>query len=248
MSKSKFRKKSDIDQGQEGPITWPREKSAKESAYEIFLQDVLNPKTGEFYPQKDENGLVVKDTGCTYYITDIYRTRKATGEEYLFTKGIAYAFNSLGDPINHSISKPELWTKVIFYKTEYNDKTKQMEKVLQGPSGAEEIYTLPFTKENLKPLYDRRQNDLLNLVVKDEPTGKAIQVKDVTGNITKSYEIFRDNQFDYLFTAEYVPKEIKAEARMEAVSQGLIRGGAGDYTNMPASKSTGSTTAKNTYQ
>jgi len=60
-------------------------------------------------------------------------------------------------------------------------------------------------------------------------------------------ELFRDQSFDYLFSAEYIPREIKAELRQEAVAQGIIHGGAGDFTQ-PA-KSTGrDTTAKNTYQ
>jgi hypothetical protein len=152
---SKFKKKSDLDQE---PMTWPREKSGKQTSYERFLEEVINPKTGEFYPQKDDDGRSIKATGVTYYITDIYRIRRADGSEYLYTKGRVDAFDSLGDPVNHSIGKPELWIKTNFsYKTEYNDKTKQMEKVLQGPSGAEEVYTMPFNKENLKELYDRRR-------------------------------------------------------------------------------------------
>lgn len=235
--------KSDLD---EEPLTWPREKSVKQTSYEEFLEEAINPNTGEFYPQKDNDNRAIKGTGATYYITDIYRIRRADSSEYLYTKGKVYAFNSPGDPIDHFISKPESWTKTNFnYKTEYNDKTKQMEKVLQRPSGSEEVYTMPFTKENLKSLYDRRQNDLLGLAVKDELTGKAFAVRDVTGNITKSYELLRDKSFDYLFGAEFIPKEIKAELRQEAVAQGIIHGGAGDFTNhQPSSHTTG----KNTYQ
>jgi hypothetical protein len=54
-----------------------------------------------------------------------------------------------------------------------------MEKVLQDPSGTVDIYTMPFNSENLKKLYDIRQHDNLNIVVKDEQTGKPFQVKDV---------------------------------------------------------------------
>ena len=85
--------------------------------------------------------------------------------------------------------------------------------MFQGVSGNELVYTMPFTKEALKELYDRRQNDLIMLAIKNEPTGKVVQVRDVTGNLTKSYELFRDKSFDELFTAEYIPKEIKAELR-----------------------------------
>lgn len=158
-------------------------KTGTETAYERFLDETVNPKTGEFYPEiKDK--IPLPKTGALYYITDIYRIRRATGEEFLYTKGRVYAFNSLGDPKTHSILKPEIWTKTNFsYKTEWNEKTKQPEKVLQGPSGPKDIYTMPFNKENLKSLYDIRQNELINFVVKDEPTKKAFQVKELTENI-----------------------------------------------------------------
>jgi hypothetical protein len=205
-TKSRFKKKSDLDQE---PMTWPREKSVKQTGYERFLEEVINPKTGEFYAQKDDDGRPIKNTGALYLITDIYRIRRADGSEFLYTKGRVDAFNSLGDPVNHSISKPELWTKTNFsYKTEYNDKTKQMEKVMQGPSGSEEAYTLPFNKENSKQLFDRRQNDLINFVVKDEQTGKPFQIKDV--NSLKTFELFQ-KPFEYLYNAEYLSPQVKAE-------------------------------------
>jgi len=239
QNKSKF-KKSDLDQE---PMTWPRLKSSKETGYERFLEEVINPKTGEFYPERDSDGRSIKNTGATYYITDIYRIRRADGSEFLYAKGIVYAFNSLGDPVTHFILKPEIWSKTNFnYNTEYNDKTKQMEKVLQGPSGSEEIYTMPFNLANLKSLYDRRQNENLNFVVKDEQTGEPFQAKDV--NSQKTLELFQKD-FDYLFNAEYIPAEVKAELRQAAVSEGLIGGTASDY-NQP-SKST-ATPSKNTYQ
>lgn len=236
-TKSRFKKKSDLDQE---PMTWPREKSAKETAYEIFLDETVNSKTGEFYPQiKDK--IPVKNTGATYYITDIYRLRRPTGEEFLYSKGMAYAFDSLGNPVNHAISMPETWWKTNFkYKIEYSDKTKQPEEVLQGPSQSETVYTMPFSKENLKQLYDRRQNDLINFVVKDEKTDKPFQVKDV--NSQKTFELFQ-KPFEYLFNAEYLAPQVKAELRQQAVAEGLIGGNISDY-HPPRSDTTG----KNTYQ
>ena len=77
---------------------------------------------------------------------------------------------------------------------------------------------------NLKSLYDRRQNDLLGLAVKDETTGKAYQVKDVTGNITKSYELLRDKSFDYLFGVTHIPQEIKAEPSPPLLLMGSLVG------------------------
>ncbi len=176
MDQNKSRsKKSELDQE---PMTWPRIKSAAETGYERFLEEVINPKTGEFYPQKDDDNRAIKGTGATYFITDIYRIRRSDGSEYLYTKGRVDAYNSLGDPVNHSIGKPELWTKTSFsYKTEYNDKTKQLEKVLQGPSGSEEVYTMPFTKDNLKSLFDRRQNETHKLCSKRRANRQALPSK-----------------------------------------------------------------------
>jgi hypothetical protein len=156
---------------------------------------------------------------------------------------MAYAYDSRGNPVKHSISKPETWLKTFFnYKTEWNDKTKQPEDVLQGPSDSETIYTMPFNKDNLKQLYDRRQNELINFVVKDEQTGKPFQVKDV--NSLKTLELFQ-KPFEYLFNAEYIPAEVKQELRQAAVSEGLISGTASDYYNQPGRSSA---TGKNTYQ
>jgi hypothetical protein len=99
---------------------------------------VINPKNGEFYPQRDDNGTAVKNTGATYFITGIYRLRRADGSEYLYTKGRVDAYNSFGDLVNHSISMPEIWTKPNFiYITKFNDKTNQLEKEFQGVSGNE---------------------------------------------------------------------------------------------------------------
>ena len=73
------KKKSKSDLNQE-PMSWPREKSAKETTYERFLDEAVNPKTGEFYPQRDKDKAVVPKTGATYYITDIYRLRRVAGK------------------------------------------------------------------------------------------------------------------------------------------------------------------------
>lgn len=228
------KKKSKSDLDQEGPITYPRVKSTRETAYESFLEEVINPKTGEFYPQKDEDNRAIKNTGATYYITDIYRIRRADGSEFLYTKGRVDAFNSLGDAVNHSISKPEIWIKTNFiYRTEFNEQTKQVEKILQGPSGNQEVYTLPFNKDNLKSLFDRRQNDYLNFVVKDEMTGKPFQIKDV--NSQKTFELFC-KAFEYLWKADYMPAAVKQELRQEAVAQGLIKGVGSDYQMQSSSQ------------
>lgn len=111
-----------------------------------------------------------------------------------------------------------------------NPQTHNVEKQLQGPSGNQTVYELPFNQENLKQLYDQRENDLvIQLAVKDDATGKAVQVTDVTGNPAKSYELFAEKDFDYLFNCDYWPEAMKVEARQQAVAEGLIGGNMSDY-------------------
>jgi hypothetical protein len=142
-----------------------------------------------------------------------------------------------------AISMPEIWLKTNFlYETEYNDKTQQMEKVLQSPSSAEEVYTMPFNKDNLISLFDIRKDENLNFVVKDEQTGKPFQVKDV--NSQKTFELFQ-KPFEYLYSAEYIPPEVKDELRQAAAADNLIGGNIGDYAQPAGRKDT---TGKNIYQ
>jgi hypothetical protein len=42
QNKSRFKKKSELDQ--DGPMSWPREKSAKETSYERFVEESLIPR------------------------------------------------------------------------------------------------------------------------------------------------------------------------------------------------------------
>jgi hypothetical protein len=90
-------------------------------------------------------------------------------------------------------------------------------------------------------LYDQREGDLINFVVKDEVTQKAVSVRDVTGNTQKSYELFRDSNFDYLFNGNYIPPIVKAELRQAALAEGLIGGTIAGY-----SQTTIATTTRNT--
>jgi hypothetical protein len=67
-------------------------------------------------------------------------------------------------------------------------------------------------------------------VVKDETTGNAVSVRDVTDNLLKTYEMFRDQDFDNLFRGNYIPVAIKEEMRKEAVARNWVSGTAGDYS------------------
>jgi hypothetical protein len=66
-------------------------------------------------------------------------------------------------------SNCDKWNKQSFvYKTEWNDRSKQLEKQLQGTGAQEIIYEIPFSKEAVKELYDLRDSDKIELIVKQE--------------------------------------------------------------------------------
>lgn len=177
--------------------------------YIRFIEKVVNEKTKTFYPAKDEDNRAIPNTGATYSISSIVRLRRADDSEYLLSKGNIHAYDPLGEPVSFFVSYPEKWTKTLFrYRTDIDPKTKQFEKILEGPSGIKEVYDLPFTKENLLELWNQRESDLIQLVVKDEGHVHGREdrgVRDVTGNAAKSFELFKDSDFDYLWKANHIP-------------------------------------------
>jgi hypothetical protein len=229
----------------EEPITWPYTKSTLETAYENWIEKVVNEKTRTFFPAKDEDNRAVPNTGAYRTIRAIQRVKLADGSEFLITKSDLHGYDALGEPINFFASSLcDRWTKTNFrYKTVVNPRTMQPEKVFDGVGGIQEVYELPFNKENLSELWNQRESDLIQLTVKDEPTGNVHDIKDVIPQ--KRFELLRDSDFDYLFKANYIPDAIKEEMRQEALARGLIGGTSADYTNTGKQSSN---TNKNVYK
>ena len=79
--------------------------------------------------------------------------------------------------------------------------------------------------------------------MKDEISDEARRVeKDV--NVLKTFERFANNTFDFLWSGEYIPVQVRAELRQEAVARGYIKGGSADF--QPPSQPTKA--GKTTYQ
>jgi hypothetical protein len=241
----RFTKKGKKGKGEvEETITYPYVKSTLETAYENWIEKVVNEKTRTFFPAKDEDNRAIPNTGAYRTIRAIQRVKLADGSEFLITKSDLHGYDAFGEPVNFFASSIEKWIKTIFrYKTVVNPRTMQPEKVFDGVGGTQEVYELPFNKENLSELWNQRESDLIQLTVKDEPTGDVRDIKDVTGNAQKSFELLRDSDFDYLFKANYIPEAIKEELRKEAIGRGLISGNVSDY-----SSNTRSNTNKNVYK
>jgi hypothetical protein len=216
---------------EEEPVTWPYMKSTLELAYENWIEKVANEKTRKFFPAKDEDNRAIPNTGAYRTVRSIERVKLPDGSEYLLTKSDLHGYDALGEPVPFFASScPDKWFKTNFrYKTVVNPRTMQAEKLFDGVGGQEEVYEIPFTKENLSELWNQRESDLIALTVKDEQTGNVHRVEDAIPQ--KRFELLRDCQFDYLFKASYIPDAIKEEMRKEALAQGLIGGTTGDYSS-----------------
>jgi hypothetical protein len=221
----KSRKKS------QEPMTWPYQKSTDESVYEGWVERVTNKKN-QFNPQKDEDNRTIPNTGAYRTIRSITRLKRADDSEWLLTKSDLIGFDSLGEEVRlHVSTSCDKWTKPNFiYKKVWNQNTSQLDKQLKGPAGSETVYEVPFTKENLQELYNQRESDrTIQFICKEEQTGNSHMVRDVTGNTQKSYELFRDSDFDFLFKGDFIPPAIKEEMRQAALAEGLIGGSNADY-------------------
>ena len=82
------------------------------------------------------------------------------------------------------------------------------------------VYTLEFNESNLKSLFDKRINDDIDWVVKEEQNGTPVHVAREP-NVKDTFRNFL-KPFSYLYNAEYITPEMKAQYRQEAIDQGLL--------------------------
>ena len=222
---------------------WPRLVPTEETVYYQFI-DKISSKD-KFHPPRDEDRRPIKNTGAMHAITDIIRLK--TGEdkkEFLLSKSYIIGHDAAGEEVTFYLPFSERWFKTLFsWTNEYSNSKKSFDKICLGPSGTETVYMLPFNKENAKQLFDQRANDLVNFIVKEEISDEARRVEpDV--NVQKTFERFANNSFDFLWTGQYIPVQVRAELRQEAVAKGYIKGVTSDF--QPPSEPT--KTGKNAYQ
>jgi hypothetical protein len=211
--------------------------------YYQFIEKISSKD--KFYPARDEDRRPIPKTGAMHVITDLIRLKTGEGLEFLLSKGYIRGHDAAGEEVYHYLSYPERWFKTLFsWTNEYNNSRKTFDKICLGPSGTEIQYLKEWNKDNAKELFDQRANDLLNFVVKEEASDEARKVEpDV--NVQKTFERFSNNTFDFLWSGEYIPVQVRAELRQEAVARGYIKGGSADY-QPPSSQPT--KTGKNAYQ
>ena len=225
---------------------WPRMKPVVQIVFEQnFLDKVLDPDTGYYYPKRDEEGKPVKTPdNPRHIINTIIRIKRADNTEYLYSKGNLISYDGLGDEVKIYLSMPEKWLKTNFeYQKDWDPKRKAVVKNCIGPGSSETVYTLEFNEANLKSLFDKRENDYIQWVVKEEQSGVPKQVLPQP-NINDTFKLFL-KPFSYLFNAEYITPEMKHNYRQEAIDAGLLSAPNTTVTTQPTTTTT--TPPKGTY-
>lgn len=199
--------------------TWPRDKPQEQIQYELWLQKVKDPNTGEYYPQRDKDSNTVKGTGPKYMVKKIIRIRTNDNEEWLYSHGRVTGFDALGDPVSRHCQGRgrEFWMKTSFaYKKEFDQKTMAPKSIVIGPNLQETVYEMPFNENNLKELFSLRENDAVVFYVKDDR-----MVRDVTGIVSKTLELMT-KPFEYLYNSDYISPQLKTELRQRAIDEGIL--------------------------
>ena len=114
----------------------PEIKARSEASYEQnFLEKVLDPESGYYYPKRDKKGQPVKTPDNPRYVVNtIIRIKRADNSEYLYSKGNLISYDGLGDEVKHYVSIPEKWLKTNFvYEKDWDPKRKTIVKKCVGP-------------------------------------------------------------------------------------------------------------------
>lgn len=222
--------------GKTASTTWPRDMPQSQLMYNLWISKVKDPDTGRFYSQRDKDGNIIKGTGPKHIIKNIVRVRTSDDKEFLYSRGYILGFSVMGDPVREPCEAPETWQHTDFeYKREYDPKTGSVKSIPIGPTHAETIYGMPFNSENVKKLYEKRitpetmkllrqsrMGDNVTFALKDIRNNTTRDVKDPTGIVTKTLELFSTKSFDYLYNGEYISPQLKAELRQQAVDLGIL--------------------------
>jgi hypothetical protein len=203
---------------------WLRPHNTSQWAYENWLSQVVNQETGQFFQQRDEEGIPVPNTGARHVVSLITRVRDQSGKnEHLLSKGRLIGYNSAGQQKTTPISYPEKWNRTTFQNERtYNENTGAFTVQTIGPSKSEDVYELPFTADNVQKLYEQVEQHDCQFVLKDIKTGEARSVS--WSSVKDTLNLFCHKSWEHLWKAEYIPLPVRMEARQEAVAKGLIKG------------------------
>lgn len=214
---------------------WPRFKPIEQIGYEKFCSRIIDPFTQKPYEQRDSKGTEVQQPDglgpVRYYVRMIILYKDYNEKLYLLTSGNVYGFSSLGECVSYHVHRPESYTKTIFdSRKNFDNKTQSFSEVTTGVLSAHEIYTLPFTHENLDQII------LENILTKNTPQVYLdemrirghIEISDPCSFVVKNYnkedhavegktwqerlERFRNLSFDELFEWKYLKEKKEGDA------------------------------------
>ena len=131
-------------------------------------------------------------------------------------------YDSLGNKKIRNCPTPEQWTKTIFgHEQRFDNQAKKMITRVTGPISNETVYELPFNEKNLAKLLDQREDDSINLCLKDEGSAISRGISNA-GDFETQVKLFKTKDFEFLCNGDYLTPQQKEEMRKEAEARGLI--------------------------
>jgi hypothetical protein len=204
----------------QGKIPYERWPPIEEVRWNNFKAKCIDHKTGKWYTIGD-NGICQGKEGPKRYVNTIIRMKARDSSEYLLSNSKIIAYDAQGDIQKTTANLSEKYTKTTFrFETVPNHEIGYSERRNMGPSENEIIYTQPFTKENAQKLFDLRENDQIQFIVKEQD-GKVDDVKPQI-TVKDTFKLFTESSFTYLFNANYISKEQKEFYMRLAEGEGLI--------------------------
>ena len=210
----------------EEKIPYARWPPVEQTKWENFRAKYIDVKSGKWYTDGESTGICKGKQGPKRIVSSIIRLKTADNSEYLLSSSNITAYDAHGDIQKMTAHLPEKYNKTIFrFETVPNHETGFSERRNIGPSGSELVYTLPFSKENAQKLFDLRDgnnsnNNAIQFIVKSDE-GQVIGVKpQITVNDT--FKLFVENDFEYLYHANYIPQAQKLLNAKQAENEGLI--------------------------
>lgn len=106
------------------------------------------------------------------------------GKEYLLTRSMHTGVNAYGDEQTHSIVDPEKYIETKWNQRRIQDPNDRTNIITEaaGVNSQKEIYTLPFSTEEIDKLYAQPDEQGIQLVVKDtrrdQPPREVLTIED----------------------------------------------------------------------
>ena len=222
-----FDKEAECWKGQyidnENKVLYERWPTVEETKWNNFRAKCIDINSGKWFTDGESSGIPKGKQGPKRLVSSIIRLKSSTDAEYLLSNSKIIAYDAHGDIQKTTANLPEKYNKTIFRFETLPDFEKGVaQRRNTGPSGSELIYTLPFTKENAEKLFDLRENNQIQFIVKQEDRDSVYEVKKPNATLQENFKMFAESDFEYLFTANYISRTQKIINSRLAENEGLI--------------------------